>query len=86
MDELIAKVKDILAKEFADATVELEQAHPAKKLAGSVVWSGFEGMEQIERQDCLWKALEKGMVKDEQLQITLILTLTPRELAVSKEA
>jgi hypothetical protein len=79
-------VKNILTREFADATVELEQAHPAKKLGGSLVWSGFEGMEQIERQDRLWKALEKGLAKDEQLQITLLLTLTPRELAVSKEA
>jgi hypothetical protein len=86
MEKLIARVKDILAKEFGDATVELEQAQPARKVAGSLVWSGFEGMEQIERQDRLWKAIEKGLAKDEQLQITLILTLTPRELAVSKEA
>jgi len=86
MVKLIAKLRELLAGEFGDAEIRLEQAAPAQKVAGFLVWSGFVGMEQLKRQDRLWGVLKKGLSKNEQLQITAILTVTPEEWAVSKEA
>jgi acid stress-induced BolA-like protein IbaG/YrbA len=86
MEELIAKLRELLAGEFRGAEIELEPAPPAQKVAGFLVWSGFQGMEQLKRQDRLWRVLKKGLSKNEQLQITAILTVTPEEWAVSKEA
>jgi acid stress-induced BolA-like protein IbaG/YrbA len=86
MAELINKLTDILATAFTGAKIELEPAEPADKVAGFLVWSGFAGMEQLKRQDRLWRVLKKGLSRNEQLQITAILTVTPEEWAVSKEA
>ena len=86
MAELINRLTDILATAFTGAQIELEPVAPAQKVAGFLVWSGFVGMEQLKRQDRLWGVLKKGLSKNEQLQITAILTVTPEEWAVSKEA
>lgn len=55
---------------------------PAKlleKFSGLVVWKGFEGLDQVDRQRQVWKVLRSQLSRDEQVRITAVLTLTPAE-------
>ncbi len=85
MEALMQKINGVLKSAFPDATAELEQAAPADKVGGLLIWAGFEGMEHIKRQNRLWAVLKKGLTRQEQLRITAILTLTPEERTVSQE-
>lgn len=77
----MAKLTRILSERFKDAEVKLERSGPTK-VGGFLIWKKFVGVEQIKRQERLWKVLEKKLTKDEQLQITVILTATPEEMTV----
>ena len=81
MEKLMEKLQRILKKNFQGATVELEKSG-SKKITGFLVWSRFKGMEQIKRQNRLWKVLEKELIQDELLRISTILTVTPEEKPV----
>ena len=80
MVKLIQRVTAALRQSFPNSRVELEQASPAQKVAGFLIWQGFEGQEQIKRQRQMWKILREHLTKQEQLQITAILTATPDEM------
>jgi hypothetical protein len=75
---LMKKLPEVLKKKFPNATLELEKSGPGK-VAGFLVWKGFAGMEQIKRQERLWKELRRKLSPDELLQITAILTMTQEE-------
>ena len=81
--KLKKKVTAILQKAFGGSSIELEKSG-AGKLAGFLVWDRFRGVEQIERQERLWKVLEKELAAEELLQISTILTLTSDEESVPK--
>jgi hypothetical protein len=50
-----------------------------------MVWAGFEGQEQSDRQRRLWQAIRADLPADEQLQVSATLTLTPEEMASARE-
>ena len=81
--ELKKKVTGILQNAFGGCSVELEKSG-AGKMAGFLVWDRFKGVEQIERQERLWKVLEKELGAEELLGISTILTLTPEEESAPK--
>jgi hypothetical protein len=78
---LIKKLSGILAAEFQGASIELEKSGLGK-IAGFLIWSGFKGVEQITRQERLWKVLENKLTSNELLQVSAILTITPEEKPV----
>lgn len=82
MDELIQQLNCIFAQEFPGATPELEQAKPLQKVGGYLIWAGFDGVEQIDRQRQVSAAIKRHLAIPEQLQVTTILTLTPDESAL----
>jgi len=86
MESLNEKLTTILKAEFDGAAVQLEPASPAGKVVGFLVWSGFQGVEHIKRQNRLWRALRKNLTPQEQLKISAILAFTPEEWSVSQEA
>jgi len=80
MDELIRKIEAEVRDEFAGAQTELDTIDP-ERVSGYVIWDGFGGLSQLERQSLLWQALRRELSPDAQMGISAILTLTPREKA-----
>lgn len=85
MDRLVAKVARILRQSFPGAEVELQRKDAESKLSGDLIWRGFSGKDQLSRQRKLWKALHEHLSAEDEAKVSLILTLTPRELAVIQE-
>lgn len=85
MADLINRLQDVLDKAFPGAEIELEQARPTEKVGGVLIWSGFEGMEQIDRQRKLAQVIRDALPREDQVLITLILTLIREEKSVPSE-
>jgi hypothetical protein len=73
-------IKAALAGSFKGADIELRRATNGR-IRGSVVWQGFEGLAQIDRQVALGEALDEQLSPDQKAQVSMILTLTPDEAA-----
>jgi hypothetical protein len=86
MEELMQRVRGVLARAFDGAIINLDPASPAEKVGGIVIWDGFEGMEQIERQRLLASKIREGLSPAEQLKVTAILTLTNAETSMPMES
>ena len=79
MENLNTKIARVLSENFPEAKVTIDRSRPSDKFGGLVVWKGFEGSDQVDRQGRLWKVLRQTLSRDEQLKITAILTMTPTE-------
>ena len=73
------QVTQILERAFSEIKVELYEMSSGR-LAGTVVWKGFEGREQGERQQEVRAALKDALGPDFQ-QVGVLLTYTPHEMA-----
>jgi len=78
------KVKEIIESEFANAIVTVEQL-PGGLFAGSIVWDGFEGSDDVERQQLIRKVL-RAHLGVEAAQVGILLTYTSTELEVMTAA
>jgi len=79
-DRLVRHVRTVLYDEFPDAqTLKLEIDREGHKVSGYFVSQDFEGMEDADRQDRVWDALEKGLSVEEQSRILSVIALTPTE-------
>jgi hypothetical protein len=85
MESLLEQLNQLLREHFAGAETDLEIVNPGDKISGYLVWSGFLGQEQLKRQQQLWKVLRRHLSKDQREKISLILTMTPQEMLVSRE-
>lgn len=85
MVSLKKKLKDVLETQFAGATFQPEKAG-ANRISGFLVWGPFQGTEQIQRQRDLWKVLEEKLTAEELTRVSTILTLTPEEMPVPRNA
>ena len=79
MGNIKTKVESAVAQSFIDAKTDLEEIQELGKLSGHVLWSGFAGMPDRERQRALWKQLRESLSPPELLSLSLILTFTPQE-------
>lgn len=82
---LAEKVEASLKARFAGASVELDPPVPGERIGGFLIWDGFDGVEQIERQRQVWKELRDKLDASEQQDVSAILTLTPDEVSVVPE-
>ena len=71
--------------EFPGAEVALELGRPGTKLGGILAWKGFEGLEPIDRHRLVRNKIKQHFKQEDQLRISLIVTLTPAEYAVYRE-
>ena len=85
MEPLIQQIRQVLAGTFPGAEIDLEQAYPAEKVGGFVVWKGFLSSDHTERQRQIWKALRAGLSREDQLRITAIFAMTPDEMVSVRE-
>ncbi len=74
-------VAHLLEQQYPDAQVDVDFAYGAEKLSGYIVWSGFDGLEQIDRQRLIANRLRTLLGRDAQ-RISTILTYTPHEFQV----
>ena len=76
---LIDDVRGLLRKKFRGATVKIAP-FAGGRVGGTLIWDGFEGQAQIDRQTALREIIDT-MPRDQQLKVSFILTLTPDEQA-----
>ena len=69
----------LLKDNFPGAEFNIQRSGPLERFAGVMVWGGFEGFEQIERQERLWKVLRSHLSPDDERKVAAILTMTPAE-------
>jgi hypothetical protein len=84
-DNLADKVEKALTQKFVGAEVELERLNPGQRVSGALVWKGFAGKSQIERQTELRDAIDSSLDPEEQAKVSFILTLTPQERSALDE-
>ena len=75
--DLEEHLKDVLETAFPGATIQLEGWGP--RVGGSIVWEGFDNLDQLDRQRQLRNAIDSNLSEDELNRVSLILTLTHHE-------
>ncbi len=85
MEEIVEKVNAALEAAFPGIEVALVAKKSVTRIGGFVIWSGFSGVSQLERQSRLWKVLKAKLSQDEELKLGTILTITPQEVAAMDE-
>ena len=78
---LTEALADCLKKAGIDAEVSYERVLHTKLRRFTVIAKKFKSMRPSERQDLVWRIADQALVADEQLLVSMILTLTPDELA-----
>lgn len=71
-------VKHTLEQQLHGARVEIDSLPGAQKVSGFIVWDGFRGMEQIDRQRQVRRILHEALRRDAQ-RVSTILTYSPGE-------
>ena len=85
MERLKQELEQWLPEQFPGAKVDFDSIHSSSKLSGILTWKGFRGLEPIDRQSLLWKAIRARFNREDQLNISILITLTPTEYAVYRE-
>jgi hypothetical protein len=85
MEHLRQQLELWLPEQFPQAEVVLDPARRGQKIGGILAWEGFAGLEPIDRQGLLWRAIRAHFNREDQLGISSIITLTPAEYAVYRE-
>lgn len=85
METFKAALEQSLRNCFAGSDPQLEIVEPMEKVGGVLVWQGFEGVPQHERQARLWAFLRQNRDLLDQTRVTAILTVTPLEMAALLE-
>jgi acid stress-induced BolA-like protein IbaG/YrbA len=75
----------MLLTRFKGAEVEIDNYPESDRTGATVIWKGFEGKDEIERQRLVRKAIEKGLGPQQARKISLVLTFTPDEMAAIRE-
>ena len=76
--EIKERVREIIEESFTGCQLELDIDSWSRKVSGFLIWSGFEGLDQMDRQDKLWDVLKKRL-GDEAARVSTIFTHTPNE-------
>jgi hypothetical protein len=84
MESLKKRVISLIRPHFPGCTIEWRKTSRGDRIGGDIVWSGFRGMDQLDRQEILWDALGKLKV-DERRQVGMFFTFTPDELVAVEE-
>jgi hypothetical protein len=81
----VDQLKDSLQEELSNVGIESKvdvEAVPTTRLYRILVLAPkFKALKHTERQSLVWRIAERALAPDEQLRISMILTLTPNEAA-----
>jgi stress-induced morphogen len=82
MDSVMERVTSTLTEKLKFSAEELHlESTSSGAVGGHIVSPRFKGMSQLDRQDLLWRVLEKELPADVAVRIVAILTVTPEEIA-----
>ena len=76
--EIQEKVRKIIEESFPGCQLEIDLDSSSQRVTGFLIWSGFEDIDQMDRQNKLWDVLKKRL-GDEATRILAIFTHTPNE-------
>ncbi len=85
MERLRRELETFLREQYPGGQIDLEPVRPRTKLSGIIAWTGFDGLEPIDRQSLLWRTIRARFNRDDQLRISGLIALTPAEYAVYRE-
>lgn len=80
MGSIEGTVERILTEQFEDASTKITPIEYSNRVGGSIVWSGFLGVAQIDRQMMVRNALRAKLTEDDLIHVGTILTFTPEEI------
>ena len=70
MERLRQQLEQWLPEQFPQAEIRLDPARRGQKIGGILAWEGFAGLEPIDRQGLLWRALRAHFNREDQLGIS----------------
>lgn len=73
-------LRDDLASVGLNAEVEVEKVTGTQLHRVTIIAPGFGPLSPSERQDLVWRIVRKHFTQDEDLHISMILTLTPQDV------
>jgi hypothetical protein len=76
---LAKKLRHLLLKKFRGAKLELRRSGEDRRLEGFLIWQGFDGLDQIDRQEKLWTVLNEVLTPEERRQLLIVFTMIPEE-------
>lgn len=79
MDPLVEEIEGIFRRELPGSEPALETLAPSTKVSGYLVWDGFDGKEQTERQSSVRRVMRQYLAPEDLVRVSLVLTLTPHE-------
>jgi hypothetical protein len=79
-DRVVAVLKQGLKRAgFGVDAIETEPIKGTKLFRVTLIAKGFEKIWVTERQDLVWRILNRELTPDQQLRISMVLTLAPSE-------
>jgi len=75
----------MLRQEFPKCEFELERKG-GDRVGGFLIWNGFEGLEQIDRQRKVSAVLKQKLSVAERQHVSALLTMTPDEMEFARQA
>ena len=86
MERLKRELEQWLPEQFSQAEILVgPRFRRGSKIGGIIAWKGFEGLEPIDRQSLLWRAIRARFDREDQIKISGLIALTPAEYAVYRE-
>jgi len=82
---LRTKLEKLLKRRFPKSDVTLENGTALGKLGAVLVWKGFIGKDQVDRQRAVREVLAEELTDAERRKLSAIFTMTPDEMAVIAE-
>ncbi len=76
--DIVKRVKKSLEERFPGAAIKVDSSPYSEKVSGYLVWDGFDGMEQIDRQERVIEWLDQRLGAEAKL-ISVILTYSTNE-------
>lgn len=73
-----AQVHDALDRRFSGAKIHVSRFSEGDRLNGYIIWSGFDEVEQLDRQRRVYAALREELQAD-AAKISIILAYSPDE-------
>lgn len=72
------RVREILERNFSNADINLDRSSGTERLSGYIIWSGFNKVEQLDRQRLIYNTLRDELQAD-AAKISIILAYSPEE-------
>ena len=86
INSVIIKIRKVLTDSFKGAQTEIKESETSGKIFGFLIWKRFVGVDQLKRQQRMWKVLTKKLTRHEQIQISAIFATTSEERTIVHES